>query len=111
MSEALQSSRLMLSLYSPTYFTRLYCGKEWEVFRRREALYGATRPPGTYGVILPLLWVPARYFENAPPATQAVQFNHASLGAIYEEKDYDFCDSAGHPIPLTLISNLRLPMR
>jgi FxsC-like protein len=85
MVESLQSSRVMLSLYSPTYFKREYCGKEWQVFRLRQDLYGAPRPPGTHGVILPLLWVAPSDLTEAPPATSAVQFNHASLGARYEE--------------------------
>src|SRR5205809_4693945 len=48
---ALQTSRVLVCLYSHAYFKSLYCGKEFEVFLERHA------------PIMPVLWGPA---ENLP---------------------------------------------
>src|ERR1044072_2738493 len=38
-AKALQESKVMVCIYSPGYFKSPYCGKEWEVFRRRREEY------------------------------------------------------------------------
>ena len=80
---ALQSSRAFVSIYSPTYFQKEYCGKEWQVFRSRQKKYSDEKgqePP----LILPVLWVP----ENKLPATlphavSDIQYKHDDFGAEY----------------------------
>jgi hypothetical protein len=62
-SDALQDSKVMVSIYSPGYFQSEYCGKEWEIFLQRCQLYqerarragepNASLPPA----IKPTLWV------------------------------------------------------
>jgi FxsC-like protein len=53
--EALQTSSLLLAVASPAYFKSLYCGKEWELFRRR-ITQGA--PKTTPPLIKPIVWLP-----------------------------------------------------
>ena len=84
LAEGLRTSRLFVPLYSPTYFNREYCGKEWQVFRSRldacaEASDGQ-RPP----LILPVLWLPLDYLPKAlPDAISEVQYTHDTFGNIY----------------------------
>ncbi len=69
--EALQESRVMLSLASPAYFTSDYCGKEWALFRRRcEAAAGAhgKTPP----LLKSVVWVEFQ-IPTLPPAVRACQ--------------------------------------
>src|SRR5688572_10140535 len=37
--EALRTCKILVPIYSPNFFTREYCGQEWEVFRRRVKSY------------------------------------------------------------------------
>jgi FxsC-like protein len=58
-ADALQVSKTMVCTYSPTYFNRLYCGKEWKAFydRCQQAVQQgnyASMPP----LIKPVLWMP-----------------------------------------------------
>jgi hypothetical protein len=62
--DALQHSKVMVCIYSPNYFSREYCGKEWDIFHQRCQLYQAQRlaagdqwaklPP----MIKPVIWAP-----------------------------------------------------
>ncbi len=52
--EALQTSRVLLAVASPGYFKSEYCGKEWELFRRRIAAAGG-QPPAP--LIKPIVWI------------------------------------------------------
>jgi hypothetical protein len=65
--EALQSALVMVALFSPTYFSRPACGREFQVFRRRhEALtknLGRTTEPR----VLPVLWVRPDITYDAVP--------------------------------------------
>ena len=42
--EALQTSGVVVAVASPGYFKSEYCGKEWELFRRRLAAASAGKP-------------------------------------------------------------------
>src|SRR5688572_3755640 len=52
--DALQSSRVLVTLFSPTYFMSQYCGKEWWVFRQRQDAYLNANPGIRPPVILPV---------------------------------------------------------
>src|SRR5258706_10337779 len=41
LAEALQSSKVLVCLYSPAYFNSVYCGKEFTVFNSRVREYEA----------------------------------------------------------------------
>jgi FxsC-like protein len=85
--EALQSSRVLVALYSPWYFASDYCGKEWGLFRMRQEAFAretgaTTRPP----VILPVLWLPPGKPEELPPVALQPQFTHLDLGEVYQKE-------------------------
>jgi hypothetical protein len=59
LAEALASSAVGVALYTPNYFTRTWCGKEFEAFRKRRQ-----RQPGTSGIV-PILWIKCTTIPNA----------------------------------------------
>jgi FxsC-like protein len=79
LNRALQECPVLVSLYSPAYFRSPYCGKEWEVFRRRRELYttqerGAGRDTLHPAVIKPVIWVPLMEGQEAPEAVSGPQY-------------------------------------
>jgi hypothetical protein len=54
---ALRSTRVMVALFSPTYFSRPACGREFAVFRARQEELMRTVGSGDDYRILPVLWV------------------------------------------------------
>ncbi|QQS48236.1 MAG: TIR domain-containing protein [Acidobacteriota bacterium] len=86
LSKALQECRTFVSIFSPTYFQKEYCGKEWQVFRSRQKAYQKTLadPDNGPGLILPVLWVPeARLPTPLPPTVGSIQYSHDDFGSEY----------------------------
>lgn len=81
LSERLSSCRVFVPLYSPRYFESEHCGKEWAAFLERAPGYTGPVP------IVPAVWAPMRMM-TLPRAAQAIQFNHAELGARYAEEGF-----------------------
>jgi hypothetical protein len=54
---ALRSASVMIALFSPTYFSRRACGREFEVFRLRHKALQDNVGHSTDYRILPVLWV------------------------------------------------------
>jgi len=89
LAEALQTCKAMVCLYSPSYFSSEYCGKEFQVFSGRVKEYAATLqgsgdPPK---LIIPVFW------ENPsklPAALSGLQYADASLGLLYAEKGVSY---------------------
>lgn len=81
--EALQSSKVMVSLGSPTYFDRDYCGREWALFRRR------CRAAAVAGVVPPLLktvmWSPVQ-IDRLPPEVRTTQLTLGDQHSLYHTK-------------------------
>ena len=80
-SEALAECRVFVPLYTPRYFTSLSCASEWYLFQARQSaheLTSGTRPEA----IIPVLWLPMPD-TDLPPAAQALQFDHHTLGEAY----------------------------
>src|SRR5262245_23612491 len=46
LSEAIQTSRTFVSVFSPTYFRKPFCGQEWTVFNLRQQTYAKTLEAG-----------------------------------------------------------------
>lgn len=83
LNEGLQNSRILLAFLSPRYIRSETCGREWDVFLRRQARYGETGEPRA-PVILPVLWVPESNLPQPLPAVvQEVQYIHSSYGPEY----------------------------
>ncbi len=75
--DALQSSRLILPIYAPGYFSRPVCGQEVEMFLRRQ------REANQEGYILPIYWIPP---SSIPAATQELQYWWNDLPETYKTK-------------------------
>jgi FxsC-like protein len=84
LAEALRTCRVFVYIQSEAYFSRLWCGREWTVFRNRidswmqDSEAPATRPP----LMLPVLWKSA---TRNPPGTVAadIQYIHREFGEAY----------------------------
>jgi hypothetical protein len=84
---ALASARAFVALYSPTYFTREACGKEWTIFRERLLAYTGERGQSLPPLIFPVLWLPLKArFTRLPQHVRDIQYAHTELGALYAEK-------------------------
>ena len=81
--DGLQQSRVIVCLYSQNYFASEYCGKEVQVFLRRQA-----ENPGIGAhAVIPVLWdAPTKLPEPLPASLAGAQFTHKSLGDMYAEK-------------------------
>jgi FxsC-like protein len=89
LAKALQSSRVLVCLYSRAYFRSDYCGKEFSFFQARIEQYMAAsatkneRPR----VILPVLWDrEERVAKWLPSSIHEIQYKHADYGDIYAKE-------------------------
>ena len=80
LSEALQSSRTLVCLYSPAYFQSDYCGRELRVFLDRVA----SQPHGAPPSIIPVLWEGADRLPDLPPDVASIHYETDAYGSEYE---------------------------
>jgi hypothetical protein len=85
LEDALQTCRVFVPIYSPSYFLSPYCGKELKVFRDRVTAYAAakstTLPPP---LIFPVLWSSEDTILPKVPKTIAnIQYKHGSYPQEY----------------------------
>jgi FxsC-like protein len=69
-NHALSTAEVFVPLYSPSYFARLWPGREWACFRDRMAQGGLADPEQRFR---PVLWVPLRYDQDPPRLNQALE--------------------------------------
>lgn len=81
---ALANCRVFVPLYSPRYFTREECGKEWHAFAQRQLDHRAHNHADT-SAIVPALWTPVRP-DDLPDVARRIQANQASFGPVYTEE-------------------------
>lgn len=88
LSGALQTARVFVPIYTPSYFQSDYCGREWQVFEERRAAYVAAAPGHALPpVILPVLWVAESDLPSPLPAVaSAIQHSHEDLGPEYAKE-------------------------
>ena len=81
--DALRKARVGICLYSPSYFSSTWCGKELQVFLDRAAGAGGLPgdPPAT--AIIPVIWIPAT--QGLPPALKNIQTHDAAFPEIYHQ--------------------------
>lgn len=84
--EALQTSKVMVPIYSPPYFDSEYCGKEWQFFQMRREEYikkkfGPELPP----VIKPVIWLPP-VPEDLGAAISAAQYMSGNPNDVFNKK-------------------------
>lgn len=68
LEHALKVSKVAVTLYSPSYFAREWCGKEFQVFLNRAAAV-RSRVPGQTGIV-PVLWMRT---TDAPSCAEKLQ--------------------------------------
>jgi hypothetical protein len=80
LADALRSTKVGVTLYSPSYFTSKWCGKEFQVFLNRAALNptASSQPVG----IVPVLWMKC---TTLPPCVGQIQYKHAAFPSEYAE--------------------------
>ncbi|MEU6804478.1 TIR-like protein FxsC [Streptomyces neyagawaensis] len=78
---ALATCRVFVPIYNTRYFTREWCGKEWDAFARRQEEQLRTRPY-TGNAIVPVLWVGEQHL-TMPPVAAKVQYAIPNLGKPY----------------------------
>lgn len=86
LTRGLQTCQTLVSLYSPTYFTKEFCGREWAVFSRRQQAYAETLEAGATppALILPVIWEGQTYVQRKmPEALKSVQFTQDAFGPNY----------------------------
>jgi FxsC-like protein len=93
LSAKLQNCRVFISLYSTAYFTKEFCGKEWQIFSSRQAAYSAHLPAQASrpSLIMPVLWVPEdRLPTPLPEVASVVQYNHSDFGELYAQEGLQY---------------------
>lgn len=82
LEQALASCQVFIALYSPRYFLREHCGKEWAYFSERVRRYEertGLRPNS----IIPVVWVPLR---DLPAVAKEINYRDEDLGTVYADK-------------------------
>jgi hypothetical protein len=77
LADALRTTKVGVTLYSPSYFTSKWCGKEFQVFLNR-APATASHPIG----IVPVLWMKCM---TLPPCVEQIQYRSAAFPPEYVE--------------------------
>jgi FxsC-like protein len=85
--EALATCRVFLPLYSPRYFDRVECGREWACFAQRMLDDRARRAGDAPPAIVPALWTPVD-MEKVPERVRQIQVNHEKFGSTYAAEGF-----------------------
>ena len=84
LAAALATCRSFVPVYTPTYFTRPYCGREWWVFDSRIEQYLREKPGRPPGLILPVMWCAARHLpSDLRREIQEIQYAQEDFGELY----------------------------
>ena len=88
LTTALQDCKTFVPIYSPAYFSKENCGREWQIFNSRQAAYSANLPATMShpSLILPVLWVPESRLPPLPDAALEVQYTHGDFGKEYAKE-------------------------
>jgi FxsC-like protein len=86
LARELHSCQVLVTLISPSYFTRPWCGKEWWVFQQRLKSYLVANPQAKPDLILPILWLPV---ATPPPVVARLQ-NSGDYGPLYASKGLSY---------------------
>jgi FxsC-like protein len=84
LADALASCRSFIPVFTPTYFTRPMCGREWSVFQSRIEQHLSAHPDRIPGLVLPVLWCAPRHLpSDLRPEIRQIQFTHEDFGELY----------------------------
>jgi FxsC-like protein len=85
-ASALATCKVFVPLYSPRYFTREECGREWHAFAQR-ILDHKARNLGNPTAIVPALWTPVDTNE-LPEVARKIQMNNQSFIPEYGQEGF-----------------------
>jgi FxsC-like protein len=84
LSEAIQTSKIFVGVYSPTYFRKPFCGQEWTVFNLRQQAYAKAHGGKAPQLMIPVLWEKEIYVSrDMPAALKKYQYDHGVFGNNY----------------------------
>jgi FxsC-like protein len=89
LASALQQSSVFIAIYSPYYFQKRFCGKEWTVFRSRVDAYANVMPKGSEfpALMFPVLWQKEDYvLPRIPTPLGKIQYKFDDYGKAYAEQ-------------------------
>lgn len=90
LAEALQSSKVLVCLWSRSYFSSPWCGKEFQVFLNRINSYRDSQPRQAWPPLMQaVLWDrPAKLPQPIPKVLDdlKLQYRHADFGQTYAEE-------------------------
>lgn len=89
LASALQQSSVFIAIYSPYYFQKKFCGKEWAVFSSRVEAYAKSLPQAAEfpGLMFPVLWQKEDYvLPRIPAALGKIQYKYDDYGKAYAEQ-------------------------
>src|SRR5215475_3390485 len=89
LASALQQSSVFIAVYSPYYFQKKFCGKEWAVFKSRVDAYAKGLPQGSEfpALMFPVLWQKESYvLERLPTPLKNIQYKFDDYGNAYAEQ-------------------------
>jgi FxsC-like protein len=80
---ALSNACVFVALYTPSYFTRESCGKEWTVFEGRIKNQFKEKTEPLPPLIIPILWLPFSETFKLHPAAKDIHYKHDKCPEIY----------------------------
>jgi FxsC-like protein len=87
LAEGLACCQTFVPVFTPTYFTRPYCGREWWSFRSRIERYARENPGAAPRLILPILWSAPHYLPgDLHPEITKIQLTQQDLGEYYSKE-------------------------
>jgi FxsC-like protein len=88
LGSALNSCRVLVSIYSPAYFDSEYCGKELSIFNARVDRFLSNAPRGTERprLILPVLLYPPHELGSIPGVLADTQYADDGYPEIYRQE-------------------------
>lgn len=103
LSEALRTSRVFVPIYSPTYFAKDYCGREWKIFHDRLEAYKRRNPAAKVeNLIQPVLYVAPWELPTLPNHIRRIQclydrypehYRKEGLWVIFKTRGYGYKES------------------
>lgn len=89
LERALQHSPVLVSVYTPWYFKRGYCGREFQVFLDRQGVEYRNGEARGSEKIIPILWIKKKHLDKKdlpPRVAKKIQYTPGKHKDLYEER-------------------------
>ena len=94
---ALQTSRVLLCLYSPAFFNSAYCGKELAVFMKRVRAFADEKGGDAPQLVLPVLLDAPEDLGELPEALELIQYADNAYPELYRENGLGYLLKRNNP--------------